>query len=226
MIVSIHQPNFLPWAGYFYKVAESDVFVFLDTVQYSKNSLINRNRIKTPQGPLWLTVPVSYRHPQSIREVEINNAADWRKKHLKTLEMNYRKSPCFEEIYPGIADVYRSEDWRNLSRLNIRLASHVLEYLEIPTRTVIASNLAVSGKSTELLVNIIKKLGGDTYLSGFGGAKYQDEDLFTRDGIELRYYDFKSPVYPQPWGEFEANLSIIDLLFNCGKESRKILLQG
>jgi len=121
MIISIHQPNFLPWIGYFYKLVRSDIFVFLDNVQYTKNSFINRNRIKTPQGALWLTVPVTFKFGQLINEVRINNQTDWRKKHLKTLEMNYRKAKFFEEVFNRIKQIYYSKDWQNLCEFNVSL---------------------------------------------------------------------------------------------------------
>ncbi len=121
MIVAIHQPNFWPWIAYFYKILRCDTFVFLDNVQYTKNSFINRNKIKTSQGYIWLTVPVSFNFGQKILEVKINNNTDWRKKHLKTLELNYKKAIFFEEIYEIIKEVYYKEEWLYLIDLNIDL---------------------------------------------------------------------------------------------------------
>jgi len=224
MIVGIHQPNFLPWIGYFYKIARSDAFVFLDSVQYSKNSFINRNRIKTPQGAVWLTVPVSFKFGQLINEVTISNKTDWREKHLKTLEMNYKRATFFEDVFKIIKRIYYLKDWQNLSDFNIRLIRAVLSYLGLDKPLVKSSSLNVKGKSTELLLQIIKKVDGNIYLSGFGGAKYQEEKLFKKEGIELVYYNFSHPTYAQLWGNFISNLSIIDLLFNYGKESTKIIL--
>lgn len=226
MIVAIHQPNFLPWLGYFYKMARCDIFVFLDNIQYTKNSFINRNRIKTPQGKLWLTVPakVKGRSGQLIRDVEIDNKTDWRNKHLKTLEMNYKKANIFKQVYKNTKEVYFAKDWNNLCAFNVKLLHYALSITNLRKKLVIASELKAKGKGTPLLINIVKELGGDTYLSGFGGANYQQENLFRDAGIALVYSDFKHPVYPQLWGEFVPNLSIIDLLFNCGSESLNILL--
>lgn len=226
MIVSIHQPNFLPWLGYFYKLTQCDVFVLLDNVQYTKNSFINRNRIKTPRGADWLTVPVIIkgRFGQLIRDVEINSSVDWRKKHLGTLEANYRKAKYFEPIFQGLETIYSVNDWINLCELNIMLLEWALSILGLKKNLVRASDLNLEGESTQLLIDIIKELGGDTYLSGFGGANYQEEELFEKAGITLTYYDFKHPVYPQLWNDFIPNLSIIDLLFNCGSESLDVLL--
>lgn len=228
MIVGIHQPNFLPWLGYFYKLTQCDVFVLLDNVQYSKNSFINRNRIKTPRGADWLTIPVitKGRFGQLIRDVEINGAVDWRKKHLGTLEANYRKAKCFEPIFSGLKATYFADDWNNLCELNITLLEWVLSIIGLEKTLVRASDLNVNGESTQLLINIVKNLGGNAYISGFGGANYQEEELFERSGIALKYYDFRHPVYLQLWNDFIPNLSIIDLLFNCGSESLGVLLDS
>jgi len=224
MIVGIHQPNFLPWIGYFYKMARCDSFVFLDSVQYIKNSFINRNRIKTPQGAIWLTVPVSFEFRQLINEVKINNETNWREKHLKTLKMNYKRAKFFEDVFEIIKGIYYLKDWQNLSDFNISLIKAIVSYLYLNKPLVKSSSLNVKGKSTELLVQILKKVGGGVYLSGFGGAKYQKDKLFKNEGIKLVYYDFTHPIYRQLWSDFIPNLSIIDLLFNYGKESTKIIL--
>lgn len=228
MIVAIHQPNFLPWLGYFYKLAKCDVFVLLDNVQYTKNSFINRNGIKTPQGAMWLTVPVKMkgRFGQLIKDVEINNTIDWRGKHMGSLEANYKKAGFFEQIFQDLKTIYYIDDWNNLCKLNIQLLEWVLPILKWEKELVRASELGVQGESTRLLVNIVKELGGDVYLSGFGGAKYQEEELFKEAGIRLGYYEFEHPVYPQLWSDFVPNLSIIDLLFNCGPESLDVILHN
>ena len=228
MIIAIHQPNFLPWPGYFYKIAKSDTFVLLDNVQYSKNSFINRNKIKTPQGELWLTVPVKSTGLSDllIKNVQINNHVDWRKKHLRTLEMNYKRAKFFNQIYDAIEKVYYETDWNNLCMLNTSLLKMTLEELGLESQLIRASELSIEGKSTQLLINIVNKLEGQTYLSGAGGEKYQEEDLFRDAGITLRYYDFDPPVYPQLWGDFIPKLSIIDLLFNCGSESIEIFISN
>jgi hypothetical protein len=228
VVVAIHQPNFLPWLGYFYKLAKSNIFVLLDNVQYTKNSFINRNKIKTPQGAQWLTVPVKIkgRFGQLIKDVEINNTVDWRRKHLKTLEMNYKRARFFEMVLQGLEAVYFAHDWQNLCEFNVRLLEWVLSMLGMKKRLVRAAELNAQGEGTQLLINIVKEVGGNIYLSGFGGAKYQEEELFKGAGVKLKYYDFEHPVYPQLWSGFVANLSIIDLLFNCGPESLDIILYG
>ncbi len=226
MIVAIHQPNFLPWLGYFYKIVESDFFVLLDNVQYSKNSFINRNKVKTPQGDLWLTVPVKANRLSEllIKDVQVSDHMDWRRKHLRTLEMNYGRAIFFNQLYDKIERTYYKTDWNNLCMANISFLRMVLRELGLERRLIRASELSVEGSGTQLLINITEKLGGTIYLSGYGGGKYQQEDLFKKAGITLQCYDFRHPTYSQLWGDFIPNLSIIDLLFNCGSESLDILL--
>lgn len=226
MLVSIHQPNFLPWIGYFYKIVKSDIFVFLDNVQYTKNSFINRNKIKIPQGDIWLTVPISFKFGQLINEVKINNKTDWREKHLKTLEMNYKRTYFYEDVFKIIKETYYLKNWQNLSDFNISIIKTITSYLGLNKSIIKSSSLDVQGKSTKLLIQIVKKVGGNAYLSGFGGIKYQEEELFKKEGIKLVYYNFTSPIYKQLWSKFIPNLSIIDLLFNYGKKSINVILKG
>jgi hypothetical protein len=225
MIVAIHQPNYISWLGYFYKIAKSDILVFLDNVQYTKNSFINRNKIKTPQGWIWLTLPVRIkgRFGQLIREVELNNSVPWGKKHIKTLEANYSRATYFRKHYDSIKNLYDNSQ-QFLSNFSISFIEYICKELGIKTEFIKASEMSTSGTSTNLLVDICVKLGADVYLSGFGGTKYQEEESFKRAGIKLQYSDFIHPVYPQLWGEFIPNLSILDLLFNCGEKSLDILL--
>jgi len=225
MVVAIHQPNFLPWMGYFYKMAKCDIFIFLDNVQFSKNSFQNRVKIKTPQGAQWLTVPVHFRFGQLTYEVQIDNQTNWREKHLKTFEMNYKRAPFFDEVYFLLKDIYLKAKWTSLVDFNIELIMKICGYLDIKPQIMKASSLGVDGKATELLIGLIKKVGGKIYLSGTGGMKYQDEERFKEEGIELIYSDFVHPIYPQLWGDFVEGLSIIDLLFNMGRGSRMILVK-
>jgi hypothetical protein len=218
-VVAIHQPNFLPWLGFFYKMIKSDIFVFLDNVQFSKNSYQNRVKIKSSKGAIWLTVPVLHNFGQLTNEVKINNKELWREKHLKTLELNYKKALFFKPVFELLQEVYFKEEWELLVDFNIELISKISNFLGFKTELIKASSLNVRGKSTDLLIDIVKRLNGSIYLSGKGGANYQDEEKFRENGIELTYSDFKHPIYPQLWGEFIEGLSIIDLLFNCGEKS-------
>ena len=226
-IIAIHQPNYIPWLGYFYKMAHCDIFVYLDTVQYPRGqSFSPRNRIKTPNGVQYLTIPI--RTPEGKQgKVKFNEVSfadeKWKQKHLRTIEMNYGRAPYFEQIFElykaGITSADRFLD------LNINLIESFATYLDIKTERIRLSELLneVRGK-TLLIVDICKALEVDTYLSGQGGGReYNDETILDENGIELIYSDFRHPVYPQLWGEFEPGLSIIDLLFNCGLHSKAFL---
>lgn len=218
MIISIHQPNYLPWLGYFHKIANSEVFVFLDNVPYTKNSLINRNKIKTQRGANWMTLSVLTKglNGQLIGDAEINNGMPWREIHWRTIKANYSKAPYFQDYKDRFENVYQKE-WKNLADLNETLVELICEILGIRNvKFVRASELGVYGKSTSLLISICKAVGADTYLSGNGGKKYMDEELFEKEGIKLKYSEFRHPVYNQLWGSFVPNLSVIDFIFNEG----------
>ncbi|MDH3267270.1 MAG: WbqC family protein [Ignavibacteria bacterium] len=228
MTVAIHQPNFLPWLGYFYKLSICDCFVFLDDAQFSKNSFINRNKIKTPRGADWLTLPVqsSGKFGQNINEVRINNFADTNKKILTTIKMNYSKAEYFKQYFPELEEIFNNSS-ENLSELNINLILWIYKILQINKQFYYSSKiLDVQGSATEKLISICEKLECNTYLSGFGGLKYQEEELFSAANIELKIYNFNHPQYSQLWGEFLPNLSILDLILNCGEEGRDLLGAG
>jgi hypothetical protein len=219
VIVAIHQPQYMAWGGYFHKMDAADSFVFLDTVQYKKNEYQNRNLIKGPKGPQWLTVPVLYRFGQQIREVRINEGVDWRKKHISSLASCYGRAPFFREYF-GQFEGFLGGFVGGLSELNIELSRMIARLLGIETELIVASGLPeIESGRDDRLVEIVRYLGGDTYLSGAGGRGYIDEDVFSRGRVRLIYQDFHSPVYPQLFGEFAPNLSIIDLLFNLGNRT-------
>lgn len=228
-IVAIHQPNYIPWLGYFYKMWESDIFVLLDTVQYPRGqSFANRNRVKTHNGTTWLTIPISTPSGEKGKVPYI--AAEfattkWKRKHLRTLQMNYKKAEYYDDIYPLLAE--QIEKHTDFVELNIALIKDIATYLGIQAKLVRLSNLLEDfGEKTSLIIDICNALKSTIYLSGKGGGKeYNDEEMLNENGIELRYSQFKHPEYPQLWDGFEPNLSIIDLLFNCGPESKSILFQ-
>jgi len=216
MIVAIHQPVYLPWLGFFHKMRSSDVFVFLDDVPFSKNSVENRNLIKTPQGKLWLTVPVRTvgRYGQLIRDVEIDNSQNWAEKHWKSLSMNYRKARFYSTHAPFFETLY-SKDWSKLMHLSIEITDYMAGSFGIANKTLLSSSLGVEGTGTQRLVNICKKLGADTYLSGTGAKAYQDDSLFHEAKIRVVYQQFVVEPYPQLYGRFIPNLSGVDYLMNC-----------
>ncbi|MBL7074886.1 WbqC family protein [candidate division KSB1 bacterium] len=227
--VAIHQPNYIPWLGYFYKMAKCDVFVFLDIVQYPRGqSFASRNKIKTSNGPIFLTIPVNipkgYEGKVKYTDVEFSDQI-WKQKHLRTLELNYKRAKFFNEIF----EIYKKQllSMDNLIELNINLIQAFADDLGIDVETIRLSEiLSEFGQKTRLIIDICNKLNANKYLSGTGGGKeYNDEKLLNDNGIELLYSDFIHPVYPQLWGDFIPNLSIIDLIFNCGPDSRNYLLK-
>jgi hypothetical protein len=215
MIVSVHQPAYLPWLGYFDRIARSDVFVFLDTVQFEKNSFTNRNRIKTANGPLWLTVPVKLKGhiDKSLIEIKIDNSQNWRDKHLRSIEQAYKKAPgfsvFFEELTKAVSfesDTIAALCWEQLNLL--------VDLFGVQTKLVRASDLDVNARKSELVRDICVKLGASTYISGALGRDYLDLASFDEKNIDVKFQSFQSPQYPQLHGQFIPNLSAIDYVFN------------
>jgi hypothetical protein len=219
MICAIHQPNFLPYLGFFSKYKNSDSFVLYDTAQYSKNDYHNRNTIKTSNGPIWLTVPVSMSLGQLIKDVQLANT-DFVGQHLKTLEFNYKKTPFFEKYFPAIKEIYSKPKLHLLVDLTIPLLEYFFELLDANKKVILASSLDldVLKKSTDALVEITKKVGANEYLAGKGSKDYLEEAKFDSSGLKLTWQDFHHPKYLQLWGEFVPNMSVIDALFNIGHE--------
>lgn len=217
MILSAHQPAYLPWIGYLDKIERADVFVFLDTVQFEKNSFINRNQIKTPQGASWLTIPVKTKGhtSSSLRTTEIDDAQPWRKKHLKSIEMNYRKAPYFAECYPKFEQLMFIPT-TNLSELCWQHLSFWLLEFEIGTKIIRSSDLHIDSKKSDLILDICRHFSVCNYLSGSKGREYLNESEFKEEGIKIEYQEFSHPVYPQIWGSFEPYMGIIDYWMNCG----------
>jgi hypothetical protein len=226
MIVAVHQPQYLPWLGYFHKIAKCDLFIFLDDVQYKKREFQNRNKIKTPNGPLWLTVPVLTHgaYSQAIKEVKTDPTEHhWTTSHWKSIEMNYRHSPFFKEHAAFFEELYKKQ-WGSLMEVSLEIIRYTSKYLGINTPVKMSSEYSVTTLSTQRIIDLCKASGASAYLSGAGGRDYMDTSLFSSQNIGLDFQQFDHPKYPQLHGEFEPYLSIIDLLFNCGPDSRKILL--
>jgi hypothetical protein len=225
---AIHQPNYIPWLGYFFKIAHADKFVFLDTVSYSAGSFVNRNSIKTPTGRAWLTIPVlkGGRFGQLIHEVETDNVRDWPKRHMATLQSNYGKAPYFREVFGLLVPHYQSisGDRSSLAAFNTGVIYSIATYLGINTRFITASELKVSGQKTDLLLAICRAIGATTYLAGTGGKSYQEDAKFEDAGITPVYSPFSQRNYPQLFGEFIGNLSVVDVLMNCGYLGTRRLL--
>jgi hypothetical protein len=224
-VVAIHQPNFLPWLGYFYKLARADIFVFLDSVQYTKNSFINRSRIKTQAGAHWLTVPVwtSAKFGQTIDQVQTVPDTDWRRKHLHALKSHYGRAPHFREVFDVLHIQYSAIGARtSLADFNISMIRAISSYLGLEPKLIRARDLVAEGNSTELLVNICRELKADCYLAGAGAPKYQEDEQFASAGIRVDYSKFRIKPYEQLWGPFLGGLSVVDALMNCGRLTREL----
>ena len=192
MIVSIHQPDYIPYIGYFYKISRSDKFVFLDDCQFSNDNMHNWNRIKTPQGE-----------------------CKWKKKHLKTIEMNYLRAPYFKEIFPKFEELV-NRDYTNIADMNIAVNTWIAKEFGFKAEFSRSSEMPIDTVNEERVIEICKMLGGDEYISGNGARAYQKQEHFDEAGVKLTYTDYKPIVYPQLWGEFIENMSVIDYIFNCG----------
>ncbi|HIA68589.1 TPA: hypothetical protein EYN98_21625 [Candidatus Poribacteria bacterium] len=226
-VVTIHQPVYLPWIGYFYKTYKSDIFIFWDTDQISKGGLGNRNVVKIPDGTTYITVPIKWKGQsgQIYKDVEIDNKHKWRGKHRKTLQACYARAEYFNE-YVHIFEEHYEKSWLLLDDLNISLIEAISDAIGLKCKFIRASCLEVdSGKdnATARLIGMTKAVGGTKYLSGFGGRNYMDMEMFEQEKIEVEIYDFVHPVYRQPWGDFVPQLSIVDLLFNEGPNSLEVI---
>jgi hypothetical protein len=226
---AIHQPNYIPWLGYFFKIAHVEKFVFLDNVVYPDSGFVNRNSIKTPSGPAWLTIPVirKGRRGQLIGEVETDNTHRWAERHLATLRCNYGRAPYFKETLALLEPHYRviARNSISLAEFNIGVIRSIATYLGFSAEFMRASELNVSGNKTDLILDICRTIEARTYLAGTGWAKSHQEDEKLEDvGIAPVYSPFSQRDYPQLFGEFVGNLSIVDVLMNCGKLGTRRLL--
>lgn len=223
MICSVHQPQYLPWLGYFDKIDQADVFVLLDTVQFKKNEWQNRNRIKTAQGMQWITVPVLYHFPQLIQDVEINNNEKWQHKQRQTILSNYRKAPFWSLLEPFFDEMF-SAQWDTIAKLNIHVVKRLAAILGIETPLFVASGMGVFPENPdERLIAIARHFGADAYLAGSGGHDYMDLEKYRKASVDVIFQEYQHPVYNQLYGDFEPFLSVIDLIFNHGKESLNII---
>jgi hypothetical protein len=227
--VTIHQPECLPWLGFLDKAAQADVFVLLDCVQYRKDYFQNRNRIRTPQGWAWVTVPVEMgdRSTKLIKDVAIadGNGQRWRKKHLALWSGSYRAAPFAGTVLPFLEELYRKPH-RWLVEFNYEVISWLFRQLQIRAEVRLASELPHRGRATELNLSLCQATGADVYLSGVSGRDYLDEAPFREAGIAVRYQEFKHPVYAQAFDPFIPAMSALDLLFNHGPDANRILRQG
>lgn len=222
MIVAIHQPNYLPWLGYFHKMMSCDMFVVLDDVLHSRRAVTNKNKIKGTEGARLLSVPLSQKEVL-IKDVTIMNESQWRQKHWSSLQGCYARASFWKELKALFLPVY-TNPVESLAELNLQLIQVIRELLEIKTPMERSSDISgITGKKGTKIINICKYFEADIFLSGIGARTYNDEQEFEKNNLRLVYQDFQHPVYPQLWGDFLPNLAAVDLLFNCGPESKRYL---
>ena len=220
--VSIHQPVYLPWLGFFKKIMVSDVFVFLDDVQYEKNGVQNRNKIRTNEGDIWLTVPVNVKSTTLLKDVKIDYSTNWQKKHSKSIYLNYSKTKFFDNYWNEFDEFYQKK-FDRLMELNLEIIEFLMKKFNIKTEIVLSSELGISEKGSERILKICKSLDADSYLSGIGGKEYLKLDSFKNNNINVNFQNFQHPIYNQVYHPFYPNMSAIDLLYNEGDNSERIL---
>lgn len=222
-VIACHQPVYLPFAGFFAKMARADEFVTMDFVQLNKRSWQVRNQIKTRDGVRWLSVPVQVKglYHQKIRDVRIQDDG-WRRKHWETIRHNYNQAPYFNLYAPFFEETYR-QAWERLVDLNLHLIEGLRGFLGITTPMASVPDDALTGAKTDLILSICRARGADGYLSSDGEAAYIEEDKFERAGVRHYYLRYAAVPYPQLHGDFAPHLSAIDLLFNCGPASADVV---
>ena len=226
MIVTIHQPEHLPWLGFFDKIRQADVFVMLDHVQYRKHYFQNRNKIRAHNGAIWLTVPVLTKDhlAQAINGVQIDNhgGSRWKEKCWASMVQNYRKTIFWRDHEAFFDDLYK-KDWNHLVDLNESIIRYMLNALSIHVKVLKSSEMNVEGNKGDLLLGICRKVGAEVYLSGISGRDYLDLSMFAQAGIEVRFQKFFHPIYKQIHDPFFPCMSSVDLLFNYGPDSLDVI---
>ncbi len=227
MILTAHQPTYLPWLGLFHKIARADTFVLVDTVQYLPRDWNNRNKIKCVAGPHWLTVPVLKKghRDKPLKDIEINNDIPWQRKHSRSIWYNYQKAPYFKDVWQSIWPYY-DPDLPMFKLLSPYCEGMLMDFcsaLDIKCQFLRASDFEFQGKKSDLVLDMCKQLGATKYIFGALGRDYAKLEDFENIGCEVEFQHYKHPVYPQLHGDFVPRLSVIDLLMNCGPRSREFL---
>lgn len=223
--IAILQSNYIPWKGYFDMIAAVDEFILYDDMQYTRRDWRNRNQIKTPKGLQWLTVSVQVKgkYHQTIRETELDSQ-DWGKKHWGALLQNYKGTPYYKEILALLEPIYLQSQYTHLSVLNRHLIEVICNYLNITTKITNSWDYQLMDGKTERLVDLCVQAGGTEYISGPAAKDYVEPNLFEDKAIRLSWFDYSGyNEYPQLWGEFQHGVTILDLLFNCGKDAHKYM---
>lgn len=226
MKVSIFQPTYLSWVG-FYKVIDwADKYIFLDDVQYENHSWQSRNRIKSANGELFLSIPIIRNFPQNINQVKINYSRDWIKDHLKSMQMNYSRANFFQEFFPLLESFYQAKP-AGLLELNVDIIKGICKFLDIKADFYFSSDLDIGDlQKNRKVTAILKKMGADQYVYGAGAWEYMKQEIELYNNIRLIPLKFDHPVYNQLYGEFLPYLSIIDMIFNCGKDESTAIIKN
>ena len=225
--LAVLQPGYIPWLGFFDQMRRADVFVYYDDVQYDKHGWRNRNRIKAKEGPAWLTVPVRHHGLQQplILDAEVDSRAPWARKHIGTLKQYYSKAPHFKRYLPEFEELLM-RDWERIVDLDLAVVQLMSGWMGISPATYRSSALGIEGEQSGRLAALCRHFGATRYLSGAAARDYLDVGVFEQQGTEVRWQDYQHPVYPQLHGDFVPYLSALDLLLNCGDDSRSILESG
>jgi len=226
-ILTAHQPAYLPWLGLFHKIAIADTYVFFDQVQYVPKTWINRNYIKSENTKLLLTLPVLTKgHLDSkISDIKINNNIPWQRKHFNSIKLSYSKSKFFKKYIDFFEDIY-SKEWKTLSQITSKMLLGFLSLLKIKTKIIFSSEYKFDGKNNSLIIDMCKKLNANIYIFGELGIQYADKKQFKENNIKIYFQKYQHPIYDQLFDNFENNLSIVDLLFNCGEDSYDIIFEN
>ena len=227
MILTAHQPVYLPWLGLFHKIALADKFCIFDIAQYQNKDFNNRNRIKTNAGSIWLSVPVESKghYEKSLKDIKIVNNG-WNRKHFKSIDLAYRKAPFYSKYIDQLEILLLGKPYTYLADLNISTLEFGLKSLGIDLPILTASNFAFEGVKSDLVLDMCRKLGANNYLFGTQGKDYADISSFIKSNVKPYFQEYIHPVYPQLHGEFEPYMSIIDLLFNVGDKSLSVVMSG
>ncbi len=224
--VTIHQPTYLPYVGFFNKIKKSDIFILFDTAQYVKNQFINRNKIKSKNGSVWLTIPIennkSYLKP--IKDVLLPKNEKWKEKHWKSILQNYSQTEYFEKHKTYFEKIYNKK-WTKLVDINTEIIDYLMGEFNLNKKTLFASEILSKNKknATDILIELVENVDGNKYLSGPSGKQYLELSKFKDAGIEVEFQQFEHPIYKQKYNGFETNMAAIDLLFNEGQNSKNIL---
>ena len=223
MKVTVIQSNYIPWRGYFDIMHDADVFVFYDDVQYTVNDWRNRNRVKTANGVVWLTIPVGDQNDRRICDVVLRDQT-WSRKHWMTIEQTYRSAPGFARYREFFRSIY-SRSWESLSGLNQTMIRAIAgDLLGIRTQILDSRDFDLQGKGSDRLLMLLKKMGATDYISGPSARSYLDAESYARNGVRVHWKDYSSyPQYPQLHGAYAPDLSIVDLLMNCGEDSPRYI---